>query len=202
MNPHMDNETQGKTACDAKSMISAEALKAIRRLNRNTTWVATGLLGSVIFATLMVALQDRQPEAVDTSDAATQFKNVDLSEKRATGEITSGQVTSVDHAFTEVSPQENPSTRTGVAAPAPTPGLGSAPEIKRQDVQVQVHATSWSPAHRPYYSARVIRRQISNARHRSSVRPRIANVERRLVALWRQSLVRSEKVGYTAETNH
>ena len=196
----MDNETQGETACNAKSMILAEALKAIRRLNRNTTWVATGLLGSVIFATLMVALQDRQPEAVDTSDAATQFKNVDLSEKRATGEITSGQVTSVDHAFTEVSPQENPSTRTGVAAPAPTPGLGSAPEIKRQDVQA--HATSWSPARRPYYSARVIRRQISKARHRSSVRPRIANVEWRLVALWRQSLVRSEKVDYPAETNH
>lgn len=195
----MDNE-KGETACDAKSMILAEALKAIRRLNRNTTWVATGLLGSVIFATLMVALQDRQPEAVDTSDAATQFKNVDLSEKRATGEITSGQVTSVDHAFTEVSPQENLSTRTGAAAPAQTPGLGSAPEIKRQDVQAL--ATSWSPARRPYYSARVIRRQISNARHRSSVRPRIANVERRLVALWRQSLVRSEKVGYPAETNH
>jgi hypothetical protein len=194
----MDNE-KGETACDAKSMILAEALKAIRRLNRNTTWVATGLLGSVIFATLMVALQDRQPEAVDTSDAATQFKNVDLSEKRATGEITSGQVTSVDHAF-EVSPQENPSTRTGVAAPAPIPGPGSAPEIKRQDVQAL--ATSWSPARRPYYSARVIRRQISNARHRSSVRPRIANVERRLVALWRQSQVRSEKVGDAAETNH
>jgi hypothetical protein len=84
----MDNETQGETPRDAESMVLAGALKATRRLNRNTTWVATGLLGSVIFAILMVALQERHPEAVDASNAATLLKNVDLSEKRSTGEST------------------------------------------------------------------------------------------------------------------
>jgi hypothetical protein len=118
---NMDNETQGETPCDAESMVLAGALKAIRRLNRNTTWVATGLLGSAIFAILMPALQERHPEAVDVSNAATLFKNVDLSEKRSTGESTAEQVTSVDHAFTETSPPENPFMRTRAAALAQLP---------------------------------------------------------------------------------
>ena len=42
--------------------------KVIKRFNRNTTWVATGLLGSVIFAALMVALQERHPEADDLTE--------------------------------------------------------------------------------------------------------------------------------------
>src|ERR1700732_279350 len=36
----------------------------IRRLNRDTTWVATGLLGTVFFAALVLALQEL-PQKVD-----------------------------------------------------------------------------------------------------------------------------------------
>jgi hypothetical protein len=43
--------------------------KVIKRLNRNTTWVATGLLGSVVFAALMVAFQERHPKADDLTEA-------------------------------------------------------------------------------------------------------------------------------------
>src|ERR1700730_8903808 len=37
-------------------------LRIIRKFNRSTTWVASGLLGSVIFAALMVAFQERNSE--------------------------------------------------------------------------------------------------------------------------------------------
>lgn len=39
--------------------------KVIKRFNRYTTWVATGLLGTVIFAALVLAFQERQPKAPD-----------------------------------------------------------------------------------------------------------------------------------------
>ena len=38
---------------------------------------------------------------------------------KSTGEITSGQATSVDHGFTVISPQENPSPRMETAASTP-----------------------------------------------------------------------------------
>ena len=37
----------------------------IRRFNRDTVWVATGVLGTVIFAALMVAVQERQRKATE-----------------------------------------------------------------------------------------------------------------------------------------
>ena len=77
MNSNLDNEAQGEIADEGESMALhppplqtrelpsalSDTYKVIRRLNRNTTWVATGLLGSVVFAALMVALQERHPKA-------------------------------------------------------------------------------------------------------------------------------------------
>ena len=85
----MDGETQDETASDAASTILpapasdiseppvalASALKAIARLNRNTTWVATGLLSSVIFAAVMVAVRDPHPETDDVTDFSQHFKS-------------------------------------------------------------------------------------------------------------------------------
>jgi hypothetical protein len=39
--------------------------RVIEKFNRNTTWVATGLLGSVIFAALILALIGRDPKVDD-----------------------------------------------------------------------------------------------------------------------------------------
>jgi hypothetical protein len=123
----MDGETQDETASDAASTILpapasdiseppvalASALKAIARLNRNTTWVATGLLSSVIFAAVMVAVRDPHPETDDVKNVPQQFKSdllpnanpaadfsVAGSTEKSAGEITSGQATSVDFGFT------------------------------------------------------------------------------------------------------
>ena len=54
------------------------------------------------------------------------------------------------------------------------------------------NATSWSSAH-PYDFARVIQSKIHNIRHRSPARLRFVDVKMRLIALWHQSLARSQR---------
>src|ERR1700737_2685878 len=110
--------------------------------------------------------------------------------EKSTGEIASGQATSVDRGLT--------------------------PEISHHNGQA--NATSWSPAHGPD-SAQVIRSKIPTVRYRTFVRHRIVDVKMRLIALWHQSLMPSEKsrgwtlfsnsnqwrrkkISYTAETGH
>jgi hypothetical protein len=172
--------------------------KVIKKFNRNTTWVAAGLLGSVIFAALMVALQERHADdltqearqttgdLLSNSSPAAIFAGAGSHEK-STGEITSGRAASVER---------NPIPETNQAA-------------------VQANATSWSPAHG--LSARVIIKN-PNVRLRSSVHPRYVDVKTRLLALWHQSLRREkargwtlfsnsnkpqkEKISYTATTSH
>src|SRR4029077_17947864 len=76
--------------------------EVIRRLNRDTTWVATGLLSAVIFATLGLALLEYHPKADDLTKEARQttgsvslnanpsaLGNVTSSNEQNTNEITS-----------------------------------------------------------------------------------------------------------------
>ena len=102
----------------------------IRRFNRDTGWLATGVLGAVVFAALVLAVlvQDRHPKAVDLTEEAvqargdlllnanfaTRFTVVGLNGKSSTGKMTSGQATSADHAFIEIFPEENPSLADGM----------------------------------------------------------------------------------------
>jgi hypothetical protein len=151
--------------------------KIIKRFNGSTTWVATGLLAPVIFAAGMVALQERHAKTDDLKKEDRQTRgglllNADPaaisgvvgSDKRSSGETTSGQATSVDRGLT--------------------------PEIKHPDAQA--NPSSWSPAH-SQVSARAILPNISNVRYRLSVRPRILDVKMRLIALWHRSLARTER---------
>jgi hypothetical protein len=204
----------------------------IRRFNRDTGRLATGVLGAVVFAALILAVlvQERHPKADDltkearqaerdlllNANPATLFTIVGLNGKSSTDKMTSGQASSVDHAFTKISPKEIPSSQMKAAASTPTPVLAFTPEINRHDVQA--NTSSWSPVHWQD-SARVIRPKIRNVRDRSSVVLRSVDVKMRLIALWHQSLARSEKsrswtafsnlnrgvrkkAAYTAETNH
>jgi hypothetical protein len=183
----------------------------------------------MVFAALVFALlvQERHPKAADLTEGPRQTRGdlllnatslskvVDLNEK-STGKTTSGQATGVDHGFTVISPQENPSPRMETAASTQTPVDALIPDINHPDVQA--NESSWSPAH-SQDPARAILPKLPNGRYRSSVRPRFVDVKMRLIALWHQSLARSEKsrtwtafsnsnkgerrkVGYTAETYH
>ena len=202
----------------------------IRRFNRDTKWLATLVVGAVVSAALILAvlLQERHPRADDltkearlaegdlllNADSATRFTVADFSGKRSTRKMTSGQATSVDHAFTEISPQEDPSSQMEALASTPTSVLAFTPKINRQDVQA--NASSRTLSHRQD-SGRVLGLKVPRAS--SSVRPRSVDVKMRLIALWHQSLMRTErsrswtlfsnsnkgdkkKVSYIAKTNH
>jgi hypothetical protein len=94
------------------------------------------------------------------------FENRDqsgYSNQRNTGEIATRQGTSLDSGLTPGISQPN--------GPA--------------------NATSWSPTERS--ASAVIRSNIGHVRHRSAVRHRIIDVKMRLIALWHQSLARTEK---------
>jgi hypothetical protein len=191
----------------------------ISRFNRDTVWLATGVLGTVIFAALMVAVQECQrkaPEAErDPSLNANPATVASVVAKSSTsnGKMTSGPTTSVDHAFTETPLQEIPSSQTEPAAS--TPVLALTPE-NRNDAQANPDA---GPLADRQDSARAIGPKARNASNRSSVASRTVDVKRRLIELWHQSLAKSEKsqswtafsnlnrgerkkAAYTAETNH
>jgi hypothetical protein len=160
----------------------------------------------MISAALMLALlvQDRYPKAADLRDKAVQlggdlllnansaplFTVMGLNEKSSNGNMTSGDATSITHTFTRIPPRENPSSQMETAASTPTPVPALTPEINRQDVQA--NASSLTPAH-SQDSGRAIGLKIPRGRSRSYMRPRFVDAKTRLIALWRQSLMRSEK---------
>jgi hypothetical protein len=177
----------------------------IRRFNRDTAWLATLVVGTVVSAALMLAalVQERQPKATDLIDGARQaegdlllnanpvtgFTAVD-SGRTSTDNKTSGQATNLDHALAEIPPPENPSSQMEVPASTPTPLHEFSSEINHPDVQA--NENSCSPAH-PYDFARVIRSKVHNLRHRSPAQLRFVDVKMRLIALWHQSLARSQR---------
>src|SRR5208282_2591529 len=202
----------------------------MRRFNRDTQRLATLVLGAVVFAILVLAvlIPERDPNAADlramerrtrddllvNANLATLSKAVGLNAESSTGEIPSGQATRVDNGFT--APHETPSPRMETTASTQTPVPAPTPEINQPDAQA--NPSSWSLAY-PYDFARVIRSKIHNIRHRSPAQLRFVDVKMRLIALWHQSLARSEKsrswmafsnlnrgvrkkAAYTAETNH
>ena len=203
-------------------MFPPETNDIIRKFNRETRWVAAGVLGAVVFAGLMLAfmVQERYPNAVDSAEEAMQAggnlllntnvstlaKNVVLTKKSSTDEIPPGQATTLNQASPNNSSRENPSSQMETAASTPTPVVAFTPKIDHHDVQT--NASSWVPAH-----------SLPRGRSRSSVRSRFVDVKMRLIALWHQSLMRSEStrswtlssnlkkgnrktVSYTAQTSH
>ena len=167
----------------------------ISRFNRDTWWLAAGVLGTVIFAALMVAVQEYHRKATEAER--------DLLLNANPARV----------AFTEDPLQEIPSSQTEPAAS--TPVLALTPE-NRNDAQANPDAGSLADQQD---SARAIGPKARNANNRSSVASRTVDVKRRLIELWHQSLAKSEKskswtafsnlnrgerkkAAYTAETNH
>jgi hypothetical protein len=191
MNLNMDNENQGKimrpeapVVLHAKPVQTGEdslglagTYNAIKRLNRNTTWIAIGLLAPVAFAVMMAAVQGPRTTVDDLTQKAKQttgnllprdnadaISNLAGSNEKSTKEIISGQATSVDNNLARGTNQS----------------------------AVQANATSWSPAQRPD-PAGVVPSKIRYVRQRSTMRPRRIDVKMRLIELWHRSLARTKK---------
>jgi hypothetical protein len=200
----------------------------IRGFNRDTRWLATGVLGVLVFSASVLAIQvaEHRPSAVDptaalhppgnlllTANNSTLFKEVGVREKRSTDETTPGQAKSVDQPLSEVSQKENRTTQVEADASTPTPIPALIPEVNH--INARVAAGLRSPA--PWQDhARSIELKITSARSSEPIRPKFIDAKRRLLSLWHQSLMRSErsrtwaqfsnlnkgekkKVGYTAQ---
>jgi hypothetical protein len=172
----------------------------IKGYNRDTAWLASGVLGAVVLAALMLAVQERQPKTTQVerdllpnANSAT-VESVVAKSSNSKGKMTPGSGSSADHAFTETPLQEIPSSSTEPAAS--TPVLASTPEVNRNDPQTNPDAGSLADRQD---SARAIGPKARNVRNRSSVAFGSVDVKRPLIELWHQSLAKSEKSrGWTA----
>jgi hypothetical protein len=158
----------------------------IRRFNRDTTWLATGVLGALVLAALMLGVQEYQPNATQAERDSLLNANpstvasVIAKTSNSTGNIIPGQGSSADHAFTDTPLPEITSGQTELAASTPISTLQNNRDTLRQD------------------STRVPAPKTRNVRNRSSVASRFIDVKKRLIELWHQSLARSETRSWTA----
>jgi hypothetical protein len=186
-NPGMGADTQNDAANDSPTIQPGSrskflgpaapftsTLKALARLNRNATWVATGLLGPVLFAAVMVAIRDPHSETDDVTDTSQRFKT-DLSP---------------DTNFAVAGSSEKSAGEATLAQNSPSV-LGFTSQPKHAPPAVQANTSSSPPALRPLL-ARNARPKIPHFRHASSKRPGIVSLKLRLIAFF-QSLVPNER---------
>jgi hypothetical protein len=156
----------------------------IKGYNRDTAWLATGVLGAVVLAALMLAVEERQPKATQAerdllpnANSAT-VESVVAKSSNVNGEMTPRAGSGVDREFAETPVQENPSSQRESAASTPTAVLALTPEMNRNAQRQD--------------SGRVRGPKTRNGRNRSSAAFRSVDVKRRLIELWHQSLAKSE----------
>jgi len=79
----------------------------ISKFNRDTLWLATGVLGTVVFAALMLAFQERQPKAAQAEGDLllnanpARVSSVIAKSSNVNGEMTPRAGSGVDTEFTE-----------------------------------------------------------------------------------------------------
>jgi hypothetical protein len=95
---------------------------AIRGFNRDTTRLAAGVLGAVVFAALVLAAQEYHPTKASPTEKAVQVgigrllnANVvprgSVIAKSSNDKVASGEGSGIQHAFNETSPHDNHSSQ-------------------------------------------------------------------------------------------
>ena len=195
----------------AETRVMAEVIRdTIVKFNRDTGWLAAGVVGTVIFAALVLAVQEHLPNAAPTerytsaNPNPTAMTSVVAKNTNPDGELTPARGSSVDRAVTKPSGDETVSPPARESA-APTSGLALKPQAD----------------HHPHRqdSTRERTSKTSTGKKRSSVALGSVAVKRRLIELWHQSLANraksrswtafwhlnkggDKKAAYTAETSH
>jgi hypothetical protein len=184
-----------------KNMVEA-IRETVIRFNRDTGWLATGLVGTVVFAAIVLAVQEHRPNAKPAESDPAPLAIATSSSPN--GELTLTQDSSVNRALVKTSLEEKGSSSRNESA-IPASGLAFRPEERPQE-------------HRQD-STRLKGSRTPNERNRSSVALSTAEVKRRLIELWHQSLAKNEKsrswtafshlnrgahkkAAYTAEMSH
>jgi hypothetical protein len=209
MDANIDHKAQGEITGDESLRLPLQtsedqvalpgAYNVVREFNRNTTFLAAGLLGSLIFAALVLAQQEwhskeqRQTSgnAVVNASPGTLSKALGLNAESSTGELNSGQATSVLQTFAGIPSHENPSPRMATLESTQASVAELTPEIHQPHPQA---SAALSPSVHRKDSARVIRSKIHDIGRRSLVRLRSVGVKMRLLALWHEHLTRSQRL--------
>ena len=171
----------------------------IKGFNRDTGWLATGVLGTVIFAALMLAVQEHNPRKVtSTEEAAPAGSELLLKTsavtagsvvgKNSNGKTAPEEGNGTDHEFGKTSPLDDPSSQIEFAQTTTTPVL-VLPPLKRNARQTNLE--SGITASRQD-CARAMGLKARNAINRPPVASRYVGVKRRLIELWHKSLGQSE----------
>ena len=182
----------------------------IRRFDRDTMLLATALLGTLIFAAMVLAVQESRQKAPVLTDETGQLggeisvnpnppvlSNAVALDAGNTGEISSVQTTNAEEGVTLQINHPNANAEEGVT-----------PQINHPNV----NARSWSPADRQD-SGRIIRPKNPRERVHPSLWDKIADVfifwHRKPVYTersrgWAQVSKKGErkKISFTAETKH
>ena len=177
----------------------------LRRYDRQTMWVASGLLICTILAAVVVAVQEQEKNAADhataenlISDAAAVNANPtalpdvrSVNAVSANNEMSLGQTISVKRTDIVISPgkSSSPLTESPESSLIPVSALTS----ETYQPETQADTSPMSPVQRKD-TAPVIRPSIRNLRHRQHGRLRL-DVKSRLIALWHESLARSQHPG-------
>jgi hypothetical protein len=172
-----------------------EVIRAtVIRFNRDTGWLATGLVGTVVFAAIVLAVQEHQPKANPAPSDPAPLVGVVAASSSPNAELPPTQDSGVDRQPVKTSLDEKASSSQYESA-VPASGLAHRPEGRHHE-------------HRQ-----------DSTRNRSSVVFSTADVKRRLIELWHQSLAKNEKsrswtafshlnrgahkkAAYTAEVSH
>ncbi len=198
------NEPEGFTVVPLQtpeqSLALGDAQTVMRRFNRTTTWVATGLLSTLIIAAGALVFQDNHPMAANLAEETRGTAGAIVSDRSA--DPFSEGVGLNGKSIDQNTPAQSASSEPGFTSETNNPELPTKVRV-------------WSGAERQG-PARAIRPRIH---HRSPFRPRLVDVRMRLIKLWHQSLARveksrgwtlfsyphqtrSKKVSYSMETSH
>jgi hypothetical protein len=183
-----------------QSFALGDAQIVMRRFNRTTTWVATGLLSTLVVAAGVLVFQDNHPMAVNIHEEARRTSG---------GFVPEGSSDSPSEVvgLNEKNPDQIASGQLASSYP------GVAPESNNGALPTKINESLGEQ--RPD-SPRATQPRVHNLRHRLSLRSRAVDVKMRLITLWHQSLARahgwtlfsyphharSKKVSTAIETSH
>ena len=145
----------------------------------------------VIFGAVGLAIQikERHLNARNSDNSTAFLKGIERTSRQPSSQITSIRLQDIDPALTKVSPP-NPSWP--METPAPTSAKVSVLTFTKDPHYRKTNPIPWTPKQR-LESSRETRSKVPSTRTRSSVGPKIVDVKKRLVALWRASLVRDKR---------
>ena len=154
--------------------------EVIRKFDRDTGRVATAVLAMVIFGAVGLAMQikERHPMSTNLDNSFTPSKGLERSDGQSSGQTTPVRHNDTDPGLIETFSRVDPSLEK--ETPVPTSTTVSVP---KKQYHRKGNPGSWA-----------LRSKVPTARFRSSVQPKIADVKKRLVTLWRASLAREERM--------